>query len=304
MYRHLVFLGCTCALCLFALPITSDCRTWRVNVNGTGDAPTIQAAVDSSASGDTILVAPGVYVQGTVMIIGKDTLMVMSEQGPAETFIESRLVIYSSSYITIEGFTFENSSWSGIYAYLSEHLVLRGNVVRKAVESAVALERSTDVTISGNAIYSNGGGIHCMDLTSSVNVHGNTIAHNTSSGFSADDINYSISNNIIVYNKIGVSLTAGTFNCNDVYGNDINYALLFVPDPTGSNGNISMAPLFCGVDPASSGNYYLQRASPCAPGNNPEDPSCGLIGIYDVGCGDTSAKKTTWGEIKAILGRP
>jgi hypothetical protein len=244
------------------------------------------------------------YVQGTVVIVGRNTLTVMSEQGPAETFIESRLTIFSSTYITVEGFTFENSRWSGIYAYLSEHLVLRGNVVRRAVESAVGLERSTNVTISGNAMYSNGGGIHCMDLTSSVYVYANTIAHNTGCGFCADDINYTLANNIIAYNEIGVSSTVGTFSCNDVYGNDTDYALLFVPDPTGSNGNISMAPLFCGVDPASSGNYYLQQGSPCAPGNNPEDPSCGLIGVYDVGCGSTSAKKATWGEIKAILGKP
>lgn len=37
-------------------------RTWYVNPDGTGDAPTIQAAVDSAGSGDTILLADGVYV--------------------------------------------------------------------------------------------------------------------------------------------------------------------------------------------------------------------------------------------------
>ena len=140
-----------------------------------------------------------------------------------------------------------------------------------------------------------------MNLASDVYLYGNTIAHNTGSGFSADDIKYTLVNNIIAYNKMGVFSTFGSFSCNDVYGNETNYILLFVPDPTGTNGNISMLPLFCGVDPATSGNYYLQKGSPCAPGNNPDAPACGVIGLYDIGCEYTAVKKTTWGEIKAIF---
>ena len=37
-------------------------RTWHVNPDGTGDAPTIPAAAESSAYGDSILVDPGTYV--------------------------------------------------------------------------------------------------------------------------------------------------------------------------------------------------------------------------------------------------
>ena len=46
-------------LCVIAQPSFS--RTWHVNLAGSGDAPTISAAIDSASAGDTILCAPGNY---------------------------------------------------------------------------------------------------------------------------------------------------------------------------------------------------------------------------------------------------
>lgn len=298
-FISVLFLG------ILVLADAAESRTWHVHQDGGGDAPTIQAAIDSSRAGDSILIAPGTYAQGTVLIGGKDSLTIKSEQGPGQTFLHSLdyeiLDVWSSTHIAIEGFTFENSPRYALGGVYVVDLLLRGNVLRYAKEGAIALSSSTNVTIQGNLIYSNEAGIDCADQSSPVYVYGNTIAHNTTCGFCADGFDYSFENNIIAYNGVGVSSTVGSFSCNDVYGNGVDYRLLFVPDPTGANGNISMSPLFCGVDPATSGNYYLQQNSPCAPGNHPEGPICGVIGRYDIGCGNTAVKNATWGKIKSLF---
>lgn len=62
-------------------------RTWDVFEDGTGDAQTISAAIDSAAVGDTVLVGPGTYL-GTVDFSGKD-IVLKSASGPDATTLDA-----------------------------------------------------------------------------------------------------------------------------------------------------------------------------------------------------------------------
>lgn len=80
---------------------------------------------------------------------------------------------------------------------------------------------------------------------------------------------------------VGCNEGTATASCCDLYGNQGGDWLSCVADQGGQAGNFSANPLFCG--PENPGlPYSLQRTSPCSPDQN---PTCGLIGAWGVGCG-------------------
>lgn len=98
-------------------------KTWYVKVNGSGDAPTIQAAADSCSHGDSVLVAPGTYTwsnQGTGndyglihILRGSADMVIVSEAGPQVTFIDAqgqgRVIFFQGeTELTVDGFTIRN----------------------------------------------------------------------------------------------------------------------------------------------------------------------------------------------------
>jgi len=120
-------------------------RVWSVDPAGDGDAPTIQAAVDSAGPGDEIVVEPGIYSWSTqghsgdygmvffASYVGGFTLR--SSNGPEETFLDAEFrgrIMFIQSYndIVIEGFTFRNGrapasydSGGGLIGHLSSPVI-------------------------------------------------------------------------------------------------------------------------------------------------------------------------------------
>jgi parallel beta-helix repeat protein len=272
-------------------------RTWRVNQEGTGDAPTIPAAVDSSAAMDTILVAPGTYVQQFIFLISNLTLL--SEGGADETFLHTSgsWILSTGSDCVIRGFTIEGASGTAFIVSMTRNIIIENNVFRNNSCAICADFMSSNIIIRNNLIYANGRGIYMWDASGGAEISYNTIAYNEYALSTDDPSGDLIHHNIICHNGVGIDgFGPMQFQCNDIFDNDEERMTL----PTGTDGNIAVDPQFCAVDPPGSGNFLIQSDSPCAPGNHPDAYACGLIGACPVGCQDVSVEKSSWGAIKAI----
>ncbi len=107
-----------------------------------------------------------------------------------------------------------------------------------------------------------------------------------------------IARNIVALHAAGNGIMRGdqestlVLSCNDLWENaPANYAGWL--DPTGTDGNIALDPLFCD---SGSFDFRIADVSPCAPDHSPE--GCALIGALDVGCGPTAIEAASWGLIK------
>jgi hypothetical protein len=115
------------AVVLSVLPASGFSRTWHVKVDGSGDVPTIQAAIDAASYDDSVLVGPGTYSwsnQGTgdplygmiKMLKDAPALTIVGEMGSSMTILDGESmgrIFYFMGYIpgtpgglTLDGFTF------------------------------------------------------------------------------------------------------------------------------------------------------------------------------------------------------
>ena len=144
-----------------SLPQVTESATIRVPA----DAATIQQAIDGAVAGDTVLVAPGTYVE-TITFRGK-AITVASEQGPASTIIDGNR---TGSVVTFA-------------AGETRAAVLQGFTVRNGANSfsgGGVLIRNSAPSIIGNWIVGNGAcsGAGIYSSFSSPLIKGNTISRN------------------------------------------------------------------------------------------------------------------------------
>jgi predicted outer membrane repeat protein len=92
---------------------------WRVRADGSGDRPTLQAALDEVASGDSLLLGPGTY-PGPFLTVGKSFTLI-GEEGAAATFLDGSAspgvrvltLVESGHAVVLQGLTVRNGYAGG-----------------------------------------------------------------------------------------------------------------------------------------------------------------------------------------------
>lgn len=194
-------------LCVaFLLPADSAlARTWYVNPGGTGDVPTIQAAIDTAKPGDDVLLAPGTYSwtgqcgSGDSMIIMKAGVWLHSEAGAAGTVLDAqwcgRVILCDGvdASSRVQGFTITHGGarnyGGGILCKGRSSLEIIDNVIVDCAVSAtyegvgggIACIGAASPRIVDNVIRScdayRGAGVYCGG-SSEPTISGNEISEN------------------------------------------------------------------------------------------------------------------------------
>jgi len=158
-------------LLLLAWPLLltapSLAATWIVQPDGTGDFPTIQAAVDAASDGDEILLADGVFTGSgnrDVDLLGK-TLTIRSESGQAENCTVDgentsppifRFVQGEGPGTELSDITVSRGGSSTAIEITGSSPTLRRVVVRESARSSIVCE-SSDAVLDGVEVRSTHG---------------------------------------------------------------------------------------------------------------------------------------------------
>ena len=264
--------------------------------DGTGDYPTIQAAVDSAAIGDTIELLEGVFrgegnwdvsVSKSLTIRGlqEDPRLCVidcSDDEPHRAFVIESMGIHP----VFENITICNGVAHGggavaitpIWAHATFSYCM---FVNNTATSGGAIASSSPIILKNCTFFGNAGeyGAHICAFD-----WGSSESHNCIFAFSASGSPFS------PYDDIrGVT-------CCDVFGNAGGDYVDRIADKIGVDGNICLDPLFC--DPSAS-DLSLEGNSPCAPYSAP-NAECALIGALPVGCGVPAVQTGTWGAVKGL----
>lgn len=257
------------------------------------DFAAIQAAIDASSSGDTVLVAPGVYTEN-LDLRGRALRLLSSDGAEATTlspaFPEATLVLVSGVGVGAElaGFTLDGGSMKHAIliddgsAIRIHHNVIRNHISYQSNATEIGSYSGTSVidhnlfvhnrSIGGVGIFAGGGQI----------LH-NTF-HDNSRGFWSQGSGVVAKNNVVTNSvQFGIGDNRFAFlDYNCVFGNNPDYGYGAVP---GTNDIVAW-PEYCDT---ATGNFGLDVISPClATGEGGIDR-----GAYGLACGADGGPRVT-----------
>ena len=202
---------------------------------------TIQAAVNASSPGDTIIVRDGTYNENVKVNIA--SLTIQSQNGTANCIVSasnpSDHVFYvTASYVNITGLTVRNATGAdsaGIYLNIVDHCNISANNVTNNF-NGIYLEWSDNNTITSNTAYNNWEGIF-LEYSSNNNLTSNTAKNNYYGIYLESSSNNNLTSNtaynntqagIYLYSSSNDTLTGNnvTLNGDGIYMNNTRNLLL------------------------------------------------------------------------------
>jgi len=290
---------------------TALAATYVVNPDGTGDFPTIQAALAGATNGDVIELTDGVFTgEGNrdIEFLGK-AITVRSQSGQATDCIIDCQHLgrgfhfqgLETDQTVLEGVSIINGFITGAYplgggggirCYRASPIVRDCIVAHCRADWGGGIwshqsypPRFIRCTLYGNEATIRGGGFDAYQgapLLEGCTIVGNTAPRGAGIGGTVSAL-ITVANTIVAFNEGSGSVYCGTgtsmvFTCSDIFGNGWGDWFEWIASQLGVDGNISAHPLFC--DPLAA-DFHLQENSPCAGENHPE---CDLIGAWPVAC--------------------
>lgn len=192
--------------------VRAEPRTWTVDDNGPADFNTIQEAVNTASSEDTIYVYNGTYfehivVNKTVSLIGEDKYNTIVDGGSTGNVIN-----VTAKNVNINGFTIQNSGTNSVESgiHLSSHT--SGNNISCNILSnnlyGIRLYNSSNNILTGNRVSNNGYGIYLY--SSSYNILNCNIATANAQGIW---VKWASHNNVLVANNVSNNSYNGIWIC-------------------------------------------------------------------------------------------
>jgi hypothetical protein len=324
-----VFLLLTCwATVLSAGPVAA--ATYVVRPDGTGDFPTIQAALDAVVAGDIVELTDGVFYgpgNRDLDFDGKALTVKSQSDNPQACIVDAidhsgaehqgfRFHCGEDATALVRGITVTGATATAVRCYGSsptlERCILRGNTNWSgggALSCVYASPQVVGCTFVDDADVGMGqGGAAMCGACSFAEFTGCTFVNNKGAEGNAIYATFTtvrLYNCVIAFGQAGPAVFCDEggdahLYCCDIYGNAGGDWVGEIAPQLGQAGNISADPLFCDWP---NRNYRLAENSPCAP-FTPPNPECDLIGAWPVGCGEQGIAPPVVADLGLVLEPP